>query len=201
MNKAIFLDRDGVINKLIYHQEQGIIDSPFLVSQLEIIQNVPQAIRMFRQSGYKIIIVSNQPAIAKKQMSEKTFEAIRLHLLNELVKENASIDADYYCLHHPEAIVPDLKQVCECRKPNPGLIFKAAREFNIDLKSSWMIGDGLTDIQAGKSAGCCTILIGKQKCELCRYMEEHSVKPDYICPNLLQAVSVVKNTLELNSII
>jgi D-glycero-D-manno-heptose 1,7-bisphosphate phosphatase len=152
MEKAVFLDRDGVINELIYHEEQGIIDSPFTVNQLKIIRGVPEAIRMLRDAGYKIIVVSNQPGVAKKHMSMKTFEAIRQRLIEELVRENANVDAEYYCLHHPQAVVSELKTVCDCCKPEPGLIIKAAGELDIDLKSSWMVGDGLTDIRAGKSA-------------------------------------------------
>ncbi|NLO51726.1 MAG: HAD family hydrolase [Bacteroidales bacterium] len=193
MEKAVFLDRDGVVNELIYHREQGIIDSPFTVAQLQIIDGVPEAIRIFHDIGYKIIIVSNQPGIAKKHMSMKTFEAIRQHIIDELISKGANIDAEYYCLHHPQAKVPELKEVCDCRKPKPGLIIKAAGELDIELKVSWMVGDGLTDIQAGKNAGCKTILIGKEKCELCRRMEQENARPDFICENLLQAASVIKN--------
>lgn len=193
MEKAVFLDRDGVVNELIYHREQGIIDSPFTVAQLQIIDGVPEAIRIFHDIGYKIIIVSNQPGIAKKHMSMKTFEAIRQHIIDELISKGANIDAEYYCLHHPQAKVPKLKEVCDCRKPKPGLIIKAAGELDIELKVSWMVGDGLTDIQAGKNAGCKTILIGKEKCELCRRMEQENARPDFICENLLQAASVIKN--------
>jgi|LSQX01.1.fsa_nt_gb D-glycero-D-manno-heptose 1,7-bisphosphate phosphatase len=193
MDKAVFLDRDGVVNELIYHREQGIIDSPFTVAQLQIIDGVPEAIRIFHDIGYKIIIVSNQPGIAKKHMSMKTFEAIRQHIIDELISKGANIDAEYYCLHHPQAKVPELKEVCDCRKPKPGLIIKAAGELDIELKVSWMVGDGLTDIQAGKNAGCKTILIGKEKCELCRRMEQENARPDFICENLLQAASVIKN--------
>lgn len=193
MEKAVFLDRDGVVNELIYHREQGIIDSPFTVAQLQIIDGVPEAIRIFHDIGYKIIIVSNQPGIAKKHMSMKTFEAIRQHIIDELISKGANIDAEYYCLHHPQAKAPKLKEVCDCRKPKPGLIIKAAGELDIELKVSWMVGDGLTDIQAGKNAGCKTILIGKEKCELCRRMEQENARPDFICENLLQAASVIKN--------
>lgn len=176
MNKAVFLDRDGVINELIYHEEQGIIDSPFTVSQLRIIDGVPEAIRILHDAGYKVIIVSNQPGVAKKHMSNKTFETIRCRLIDELSKTNSFIDAEFYCLHHPQAIVPDLKEVCDCRKPKPGLLIKASDELDIELEKSWMIGDGLTDVQAGKGAGCRTILIGNEKCELCRRMDEENAK-------------------------
>jgi len=194
MKKAVFLDRDGVINKLIYHEEQGIIDSPFTVSQLQIIRGVPEAIRMLRAAGYKIIVVSNQPGVAKKHMSMKTFEAIRQRLIEELTSENANIDAEYYCMHHPQAAVSELKVICDCRKPEPGLIINAAAELDIDLKNSWMVGDGLTDIRAGKSAGCHTILIGKEKCELCHRMEEDNARPEYICEDLLHAAAIIKDS-------
>ena len=193
MDKAVFLDRDGVINELIYHEEQGIIDSPFTVSQLQIIDGVPEAIRILHDAGYKVIIVSNQPGVAKKHMSNKTFEAIRCRLIDELSKTNSFIDAEFYCLHHPQAVVPDLKEVCDCRKPKPGLLIKAYDELDIQLEKSWMVGDGLTDIQSGKGAGCRTILIGKEKCELCHRMEQENARPDFICENLLQAASVIKN--------
>ncbi|MDD4923411.1 MAG: HAD family hydrolase [Dehalococcoidales bacterium] len=197
MEKAVFLDRDGVINELIYHREQGIIDSPFTVSQLRIIDGVPEAIRILRVAGYKVIIVSNQPGVAKKHMSQQIFEAIRRQLIDELGRANTFVDDEFYCLHHPQAVVPDLKVVCDCRKPKPGLIKEAASELGIDLEASWMVGDGLTDIQAGKSAGCRTILIGKEKCEQCHRMEQENAKSDFICENLLQAAFLIKDNTAL----
>ena len=193
MEKAVFLDRDGVINELIYHREQGIIDSPFTVNQLRIIDGVPEALKLIHEAGYKAIIISNQPGIAKNHMSCQKFDAIRKQLNDELEKAGSFIDAEFYCLHHPQATVTDLKVICDCRKPKPGLINKAANELEIDLKASWMVGDGLTDIQAGKSAGCRTILIGKEKCELCHRMEQENAKPDAVCENLLQAAIFIKN--------
>jgi D-glycero-D-manno-heptose 1,7-bisphosphate phosphatase len=186
--KAVFVDRDGVINELIYHSEQGIIDSPFTVAQLHLLPGVTEAIERLRDMGYKVIIVSNQPGIAKGHMSWDTFEEIRQRLAKELVQGKAYIDGEYYCFHHPEASVYEYRINCECRKPKPGLLIQAAKEMGIDLSSSWMIGDGLTDIQAGKNAGCRTILLSKMKCELCYYMEKENAVPDAICSDLSQAV-------------
>ena len=121
---------------------------------------------------------------------DEDIRAIRQHI-DELISKGANIDAEYYCLHHPQAKVPN-REVWT-GKPKPGLIIKAAGELDIELKVSWMVGDGLTDIQAGKNAGCKTILIGKEKCELCRRMEQENARPDFICENLLQAASVIKN--------
>lgn len=195
--KAVFLDRDGVINELIYCEEQGIIDSPFTVEQFRLLPGASEAIKKFHQLGYRVIVVSNQPGIAKGYLSRETFERIRQKMKNELAKEETFLDGEYYCFHHPEAKVESLKANCECRKPKPGLILKAAEEMNIDLSESWLIGDGLTDIKAGKSAGCRTILLGRMKCELCQLMDEENARPDIIVENLLQAVAKIEGVLLL----
>jgi histidinol phosphatase-like enzyme len=109
----------------------------------------------------------------------------------ELGKKGAVLDGEFYCLHHPRAKVARLKAVCDCRKPEPGLLIEAAEALNIDLNKSWMIGDGLTDIEAGKKAGCRTILLGKIKCELCRLMDETGASPDFVAADLLEATRIV----------
>lgn len=189
MNKAVFLDRDGVINELIYYQEQGIIDSPFTAKQFRLLPDVGEVIKEFRKMGFKVVLVSNQPGIAKGHFSKEVFEKIRKKMRNELAKEEASLDGEYYCFHHPEAKVEDLRKDCQCRKPKPGLLFQSAKELGIDLSQSWMIGDGLTDIKAGQAAGCKTILIGRMKCELCRLMDKEDAHPNAIVADLLQAVT------------
>ncbi len=110
---------------------------------------------------------------------------------NELAKEGAFLDGEYYCFHHPKAKVDKLRANCECRKPKPGLLIQAARDMDIDLSQSWMIGDGLNDVRAGKEAGCRTILLGRMKCELCRLMDEENARPDFITPDLLEATKLV----------
>ena len=189
--KAIFLDRDGVINELVYHQELGIIDSPFTEDQFRLIPGVCEAINKYREMDYKVILVSNQPGIAKQHMSEATFERIRERMNEELAEEGAFLDGEYYCLHHPQAKVEMLDTSCECRKPKPGMLLQAARDMDVDLSRSWMIGDSLTDIKAGKEAGCRTILLGRMKCELCHLMDEEDAIPDAIATNLLEAVSLL----------
>lgn len=189
--KAVFLDRDGVINKLIYHHEHGIIDSPFTVEQFTLINGVGQAIKKLREHDYKVILVSNQPGIAKGFLSEDIFQNIRQRMNNLLALSGAALDGEYYCLHHPEAEIIKLRTKCECRKPEPGLLLKAAREMDIDLSQSWMVGDGITDIQAGKRAGCRVILIGRMKCELCEMMHKSDAVPDFIAPNLREAAQYI----------
>ena len=111
---------------------------------------------------------------------------------NELAKEYAELDAEYYCLHHPEAKIEKYKKICTCRKPKPGLIIQAAKDHFINLSKSWMIGDGINDIQAGKKAGCKTILIGRMKCDLCKILEDEGVRPDFIAPNLYKASLIIE---------
>ena len=190
--KAVFLDRDGVVNRLIYYREQGVIDSPFTAQQFQLFPGVSEAIKKYHEIGYKVILVSNQPGIAKGQMSEQTFEEIRSKMKEELAKEGTFLDGEYYCFHYPEAKIEKLKANCECRKPKPGLLLQAAKEMGIDLPHSWMIGDGLTDVKAGKDAGAKTILVGRMKCELCRLMDEEDARPDAVCPDLLEAAKVIR---------
>ena len=191
--KAAFLDRDGVVNDPIYHQEMGIIDSPFTVEQFQLSPGVATAINAFHNMGYKVILVSNQPGIAKGHMSEAAFGKIRDKMRNDLARDGASLDGEYYCLHHPEAKVEKLRVNCECRKPRPGMLLQAAQEMNVDLSQSWLIGDGLSDIKAGKLAGTHTLLIGRMKCELCKLMDEDDARPDLICENLLEASQMIGN--------
>jgi len=193
-NKAVFLDRDGVINEVIYHKEMGIIDSPFTVEQFKLLPKVAEVINIFHDLGFRVIVVSNQPGMmAKDHFSIDVFEKIREKMNTELKKDDAEVDAEYYCFHHPYATVKKYKKICNCRKPKPGMLQKAAEEHNIDLSKSWMIGDGIIDIAAGQTAGCRTILIGRMKCDLCKIMEDENVKPDYIKPNLYKASLIIKN--------
>ena len=189
--KAVFLDRDGVINELVYHLEPGIIDSPFTVEQFRLLPGVGEVIKKLRETDYKVVLVSNQPGIAKGNLSKGTFEAIRKKMKEELAREGAFLDGEYYCLHHPEAKVEELKANCGCRKPKAGLLLQAAKEMDINLSQSWMVGDGLTDVKAGKRAGCRTILLGRMKCELCHLMDKEDARPEAVVPNLKGAVQVI----------
>jgi D-glycero-D-manno-heptose 1,7-bisphosphate phosphatase len=186
-NKAVFLDRDGVINEIIYHKEMGIVDSPFTVEQFNLLPDVGKAIKRFQNQGFKVVLVSNQPGIAKDHFYMDVFEKIKEKMKIQLEKEGAKLDAEYYCLHYPEAKIKEYRKICNCRKPKPGLILQAAKDHNIDTSNSWMIGDGVNDIQAGISAGCKTILIGRVKCDLCKILEDEGAKPDYIAENLYKA--------------
>ena len=189
--KAVFLDRDGVVNELVYFPEQGIIDSPFIASQFHLCPGVPEAMKKFQSAGYKVIIVSNQPGIAKGHMTRKDFQQISNTMKTQLSEEDVLLDGEYYCLHHPEAKIEQYRIECACRKPKPGLIYKAAQDMDIDVAESWFIGDNLTDMQTGRNAGCRTLLIGKMRCELCNLMHNEGVKPEAIKLDLLAAADFI----------
>ena len=189
--KAIFLDRDGVVNELVYHEEHGLKDSPSTAEQFVLIDGAGEAINQFRDMGYKVIIISNQPGMAKEHMSRQNFDEICQKMKDELASAGAFLDGEYYCFHHPDAKIAEMKVNCECRKPKPGLLLQAAQELGIDLAQSWMIGDGLTDVKAGKAAGVRTILLGRMKCELCHLMDEEDARPYTICADLLDVVNKI----------
>lgn len=157
--KAVFLDRDGTINKYV-----GFLRD---IDQFELIEGVAEAIKRINASGYLCIVVTNQPVIARGEVTVPQLEKIHNKMETLLGLEGAYIDGLYYCPHHPhkgfEGEIPELKFDCECRKPKPGMLLKAAEDFNIDLSESWMVGDGENDIKAGENAGCKTCLIGKDE--------------------------------------
>ena len=154
--KAVFLDRDGTINKYV-----GFLRD---IDDFELLPGVAEAVRLINASGYLAIVVTNQPVIARGEVTVPQLQEIHNKMETLLGAEGAYLDAIYYCPHHPhkgyEGEVPELKIDCDCRKPKPGMLLKAAEEYNIDLSQSWMIGDGENDIKAGKAAGCRTALIG-----------------------------------------
>lgn len=199
MNRAVFLDRDGVINRIVYHSDMGVLDTPFHPSQFKLLPGVEKALRKINRLGFKTIIVSNQPGVAKKHMSLKNFYRIDSKMRKELAEKKVFFDAVYYCLHHPQGGDKRFKKICSCRKPKSGLILKAAKEQKINLENSYMIGDSLTDIQAGEKAGCTTFLLGNHKCDLCKFMEEKNVKPDFIVKDLYQAVKFIEKMVQNNN--
>jgi len=154
--KAVFMDRDGTINQYV-----GFLRD---VEQFKLLPGVSEAIRNINSSGYLAIVVTNQPVIARGEVTYGQLQEIHNKMETLLGGEGAYVDAIYYCPHHPhkgyEGEVPALKIECECRKPKPGMLLKAAEDFNIDLSQSWVVGDGENDIKAGIAAGCKTALIG-----------------------------------------
>ena len=192
MNKAVFLDRDGVINAMVYNTDYGIIDSPANPGEFKLLPGVGKAIKCINVMGFLTIVISNQPGIAKGKFTHKILETIDKKMKEELAKYGVGLDKVYYCFDHPEAVILEYRKNSPYRKPEPGLLLKAAEEFKIDFASSFMIGDGLVDVQTGKRAGCKTILLGRLKCDLCKLMEDLKTKPSFIVPNLAEAVKLIE---------
>lgn len=182
--KAIFLDRDGTINKLV-----GFLRD---IDDFELIDGVSEAIRWINDSGYLCIVVTNQPVIARGETTFEELETIHNKMETLLGNKGAYIDALYYCPHHTdkgfEGEIPELKCDCDCRKPKPGMLLKAAIDFNIDLKSSWMVGDEWRDIQAGINAGCHTALIADGN-----HTSSDEIQPTTYVKNLLEFVKLLNN--------
>lgn len=155
--KVIFLDRDGTINKHI-----GFLSD---ISDFELLPDVSKAVRKINQSGYLAIVITNQPVIARGEVSVEQLQEIHNKMETLLGKDGAYLDAIYYCPHHPhkgyEGEIESLKIECNCRKPKPGMLLEAANDFNIDFSNSWMIGDSENDIKAGIAAGCKTALLSE----------------------------------------
>ena len=160
MNKAIFLDRDGIINI----ERKDYVKT---VEEFVLIDGIFDAIKLIKDKGYLVIIITNQSAINRKIIDESDLQKIHDVLFKQAKKQNIKIDGIYFCPHIPD-------ENCECRKPKPGMILKAAKEFQIDLKKSIMIGDSNTDIEAAKQAGCNGILVkntGSLKNIIKKYLE------------------------------
>ena len=190
--KAVLLDRDGVINALVYHQDAGVIDAPFTAAQFRLLPRVPQAIRLLNDMGLKTAIVSNQPGIAKGHLRLETLKTFESTMIAGIRDAGGKLDGVYYCLHHPEGQVPELRQSCRCRKPEIGMLEQASRDLHARLDQCYMIGDGIPDLQAGLRAGCRTIFIGRWKCEICQFTEGNEVRPHLVATDLWEACQLIQ---------
>ena len=186
MNKAVFLDRDGVITK----------EPPYYahkIDQLELIPKSAEAIKLLNESGFKVVVISNQSGIARGYYEEKDVESYNNAMKNELEKQEAYINAIYYCPHYPEATIKEYRIDCDCRKPKPGMLKRAKEDLDLNLKGSFLIGDKMSDIEAGYRAGCKTILVltGQGNDEL-KKISKMDIKPNYISNDLFAAIEIIK---------
>lgn len=149
--KAVFLDRDGTVTV-----ERGYVTVPEMI---ELIPGAAAAILRLKEGGWKVFVVTNQACVAKGMISEEELGMIHFRLVSMLGAEGAEVDGIYTCPHHPEGAVPELAVDCDCRKPRPGLLERAASEHDLDLSRCVMIGDSLRDLQAGQAAGARSILV------------------------------------------
>ena len=188
--KAIFLDRDDTLI-----EDPGYINDP---EQVKLLDGVPEALIQLKALGYKLIVVTNQSAVAHGIVTEKVLGEIHDRLKQLLADKNAYLDGIYYCPYHPEGVVPKYSKESNSRKPSPGMLLKAADEMDIDLGLSWCVGNSSRDIEAGLRAGCKTILIdmppAHQK-QPASSLSLAGVKHDYKAVNIKEAVNIIKKYL------
>jgi D-glycero-D-manno-heptose 1,7-bisphosphate phosphatase len=190
MKKAIFLDKDGVLI-----EETG--NTVYKKEDMKVLAGVKEALKELKKRNYLLIVVTNQSAVARGLISEKNVKD-----MNDFLNQNLDnlIDSFYYCPHHPEMhndvplYAKKYRIKCNCRKPLPGMILNAAKDFDIDLKKSYMIGDMISDIIAGKSAGCKTILV--ESVNTGKLIKSHinmdlNIKPDFYSKSLLESLRYI----------
>jgi D-glycero-D-manno-heptose 1,7-bisphosphate phosphatase len=187
MQRAVFLDRDGVLNPLVYNLATGEYESPHDPGEFSIYPRTARSLQRLVAAGFLLFLVSNQPSYAKGKTSLENIQAIQ-ELLAEYLQENLVNFTDFfYCVHHPAGIVPGFSGPCQCRKPSPFFLKRAAAEHSLDLHQCWLIGDQDTDVLCGQAAGVRTIQI----------LNPHSSAkrggsiPDHQVDNLAEAVDVL----------
>lgn len=186
MNKAIFLDRDGVITELIFNKERKEYEPPHKIGELRIIENSINALRSFQKRGFKLFLISNQPDYAKGKTTLESLVEVQ-NEFHKIMNENKIFFSEYfYCYHHPNGIVPEYSIDCECRKPKTYFVLKAIRKFDIDKNISWFIGDRDTDILCGKNSGLKTILINNNF-----YKNSENLDPDFTVLNIDGASKII----------
>ena len=185
MQKCIFLDRDGTINQYV-----GYLRDP---GQMKLEPGTAEAVRMINASEYLCIVITNQPVVARGEVSFERLDAIHNRMYTELGAEGAYFDGLYFCPHHPDRgyrnEVAELKIVCDCRKPKIGLLKRAEQDYHVDLKNSWFIGDTGIDVQTGFNAGMHTILLASG--DPAKRLDQYPAKPEFTAENLLDAVKMI----------
>jgi D-glycero-D-manno-heptose 1,7-bisphosphate phosphatase len=180
--RAVFIDRDGTIS-----EEVGYVNHP---SRYRVFPFAAEAIKLLNESGWLAVLVTNQAGVARGYFKEDVIVAVHAILNQELERDGARLDAVYYCPHHPSVGEPPYRADCDCRKPKPGLITRAAAEHDIDLAHSWMIGDRYGDVELARNAGISSALVltGYGRGEFEYQRDSWRSEPDLIADNLLEAV-------------
>ena len=187
-DRAVFLDRDGVVVELVWDDADGAFEGPTAGDDVRLVPGAADAIRRIRSLDYRTVVVSNQPGAAKGKASREELLEAHERVVDLLAVQGVMIDDYRYCLHHPDATDPALAQACDCRKPRPGMLLDAAADLDLDLARSWMIGDSDVDAEAGRSAGCRTILVENPRSAHRRHEDGAA---DYRVNDAAQAVAIV----------
>jgi D-glycero-D-manno-heptose 1,7-bisphosphate phosphatase len=183
--RALFLDRDGTVS-----EEVGYINH---ISRFRVFPWTAEAIELARRAEWKVILITNQAGAARGYFPLSLVDEVHRHLQQQLAVHDAQLDGIYYCPHHPEAVVPELKMRCKCRKPRPGMLLQAAEEHSLDLRQSWMIGDRYLDGEMAHSAGARSafVLTGYGRGEYEYAHHRWPRQPELIAENLLTAVQAI----------
>jgi D-glycero-D-manno-heptose 1,7-bisphosphate phosphatase len=185
MKRAVFIDRDGTVS-----EEVGYINH---ASRFNLFPYTAEAIKLLNDNGWLAIVTTNQAGVARGYFSEDLIATVHDRMKSELEAKGAHLDAIYYCAHHPSVGEPPYRFDCDCRKPKPGLISRAARDFDIDLSTSWMVGDRYSDIEVARNAGVNAMFVlsgyGRGEWEHQRATWEH--QPDLVAENLLEAARLI----------
>lgn len=190
MKRALFLDRDGIINRMVLYDHGW--DSPQKQADVKLNKDIEKIISWANKNSIFVIEITNQPGVAKGRMNQKNADRIESQIHKLLTDQKVKVDKIYTCPHHPKGIVPELTMECNCRKPMPGLILLASSELNIDLSKSVLIGDSDSDIEAGKLAGCKTLLYFHNQNIADKIKLAKNCKPDYKVTNLNKALLILK---------
>ena len=183
--RAVFMDRDGTIS-----EEVGYINHP---SRFRLFPYASRAIKLLNDNGWLAVVITNQAGVARGYFSEAMVETVHRNFEAELRNEGARVDGIYYCAHHPSVGEPPYRQDCDCRKPKPGLINRAAKDLDIELEQSWMIGDRYSDIELAHNAGvrAALVLSGYGRGEWENQRDEWKHQPELIADDLLNAVASI----------
>jgi D-glycero-D-manno-heptose 1,7-bisphosphate phosphatase len=190
MNKAVFIDRDGTIS-----EEVGYINHP---ARFRVFPYSGAAIKLLNDSGWLAVVVTNQAGVARGYFTEDMIHTVHHRLALNLEEQDAKLDSIYYCAHHPSVGEPPYRHDCDCRKPKPGLILRAASELEIDLKQSWMIGDRYSDIELARNSGVNSafVLSGYGRGEWEHQRADWKHQPDLVAEDLLEAVQMIVKLTE-----
>ena len=186
--RAVFIDRDGTMS-----EEVGYVNHS---SRFRLFPYTATAIKHLNESGWLAIVVTNQAGVARGYFSEDMIETVHAQMTKDVTANGGRIDAIYYCAHHPSVGEPPYRVACDCRKPQPGLINRAAEQFDVDLSSSWMIGDRYSDVELARNAGVKSmfVLSGYGRGEWEHQRTTWSAQPDLVAENLLEAVQMIVST-------
>jgi len=179
-SRALFLDRDGTL----VHPRQY----PSRPEQLHLYAGIGPALRALQGAGLRVVVITNQAGIARGYFTEVDLQRMHAYLTQEMARMGVHVDGIYHCPHHPEGVIPELAIHCKCRKPQPGMLLQAAREFDLDLEHSWFVGDILDDVEAGNRAGCRTILVDLGT----EHLPEQQVRcPSYVARDTRHALNII----------